>query len=314
MRPSLTRNSICTTGSDRVPGAGGNGTAAADALMIGGSTLSVHHAYDPGSNTLFLGNGRQRNGYQLGTPVIYGGNQLLTSEDGSEVYVFGGPSRHHLQTLRPLTGALVYQFGYDAAGNLSSVTDGSGNVTSIKRDAAEHVTAIVSPYGQTTTFGVDTHGYLSHITDPLGNSVKFANTSGGLLTSRTDANGNVSSYTYDSQGRLTKDADSVGGYMALTRTKAASGFGYTVAETMAMGRTSSSQSTLTIPWIANSTATFSEQRTNTWSDGLHSTTSTTQKGEQISKSVALPNGSTSNTTISTIHAGEFRLSYQPARS
>jgi len=89
---------------DRAPGAGGNGVAAADALMMGGWTLSVHHAYDPGSNTLFLGDGRQRSGYQLGTPVSYNGNKLVTSESGREIYVFSGSTGRHLQTLRPLTG------------------------------------------------------------------------------------------------------------------------------------------------------------------------------------------------------------------
>src|SRR6516165_12716609 len=59
-----------------------------DAFMIGGWTLSVHHAYDATTNTLFLGVGRQRNGYRLGTPVSFNGNNHLTSEDGGEVYVF----------------------------------------------------------------------------------------------------------------------------------------------------------------------------------------------------------------------------------
>jgi YD repeat-containing protein len=119
--------------------------------MIGGWTLSVHHAYDATTNTLFLGDGRQRNGYRLGTPVSFNGNNLLTSEDGGEVYVFDGATGRHLQTLRPLTVALKYQFGYDAAGNLATVTDGSGNVTTIQRGASEQPSGIVSPYGQTTT-------------------------------------------------------------------------------------------------------------------------------------------------------------------
>src|SRR6516164_3822720 len=50
-----------------------------DSFMIGGWTLSVHHAYDATTNTLFLGEGRQRNGYRLGTPVSFNGNNLLTS-------------------------------------------------------------------------------------------------------------------------------------------------------------------------------------------------------------------------------------------
>jgi hypothetical protein len=51
--------------SSRQSGAGGNPAATGVAAMIGGWTLSVHHAYDVGTNTLFLGDGTQRNGYQL---------------------------------------------------------------------------------------------------------------------------------------------------------------------------------------------------------------------------------------------------------
>ena len=65
-----------------------------------------------------------------------------------------------------------------------------------------------------------------------------------MLTSRTDENGNLFTYTYDSNGRLIKDADSLGGYTALTRSDANSGFGWMVGETTSMGRTSSYQSTL----------------------------------------------------------------------
>ena len=281
---------------DRAPGAGADGIASADAAMIGGWTLSVHHTYDPGTNTLFLGDGSQRNGYQLGTPVSFNGNLLLTSGDGSEVYVFTSAGQH-LQTLRPLTGALVYQFGYDARGELVTVTDASGNVTTIQRKKSERPAAIVSPYGQTTTLAVDPNGFLSQVTDPLGKSATFVNSSTGLLTSRTDENGNVFSYTYDSNGKLALDADPLGGYTALTRTNADSGFGWTVGETTSMGRTSSYQSTLTMPWVQDGTAPFSEQRMITWPDGLQATSSKSLQNGQISKSFTLPDGTADSETL-----------------
>ncbi len=283
--------------SDRAPGAAANAIASADAAMIGGWTLNVHHAYDPNTHTLFLGDGTQRNGDEVGTPVSFNGNTLLTSEDGSEVYVFSGSTGQHLQTVRPLTGALEYQFGYDAAGNLITVTDASGNVTTIERDASEHATFIVSPYGQKTTLSVDSIGSLSGVTDPLGKSQTFINTSTGLLTSRTDANRNVFNYTYDSQGRLTKDADPLGGYTALTRTNATSGFGWNVGETTAMGRTSSYQTTLNLPWVHSSTSTSSEQHTNTWPNGLQATSTKTQKNGQLFEGVTLPDGSSYSDTL-----------------
>ena len=283
--------------SSRAPGAAANSIASSDAAMIGGWTLSVHHAYDPTSNTLFLGDGSQRNAYQLGSPVPLNGNVLLTPEDGSEVYVFSGSTGQHLQTLKPLTGALLYQFGYDAAGKLVTVTDANNNVTTIQRDAAEHPTVIVSPYGQTTTLSVDANGFLGQVTDPLGKSATFTNGTTGLLASRTDQNGDIFNYSYDSAGKLANDADSLGGFTSLTRTPAASGFGWTTNETTSMGRTSSYQSTVTVPWLQTSTSTFSTQHTNTWPNGLQATRATAQQGSQISESVALPDGTSDSDTL-----------------
>ena len=155
--------------------------------MLGGWTLSVHHVYDPTTNTLFFGDGTQRNGYQIGTPVSFRGNRLVTSEDGTEIYVFDPSTGRHLETLKPLTGAIVYRFGYSGSGRLVTVTHASGNVTTIRRDGAGRPTAIVSPYGQRTTLAVDLQGFLSRLTDPLGHSTILVNTASGLLTSRTDA-------------------------------------------------------------------------------------------------------------------------------
>ena len=47
---------------------------------------------------------------------------LVASPDGSEVYIFSDRGRH-LRTLNPLTTGLIYEFGYDSAGRLISVTD-----------------------------------------------------------------------------------------------------------------------------------------------------------------------------------------------
>ena len=283
--------------SERTPGADASSAASAYASTVGGWTLSVHHAYDAFSNALLLGDGGKRNGYQLGGLVLFNNNILITSEDGSEVYVFSLTTGQHLQTVRPLTGALLYQFGYDGGGKLVTVTDANGNVTTIQRDSSEHPTAIVSPYGQSTTLSVDANGFLSRVTDPLGKSQTFTNGSTGLLASRTDRNGNIFSYRYDGAGRLTNDADSLGGFTALTRTEAVSGFGWTAGETTSMGRTSSYQTTLNVPWVQNSTSTFSKQHTNTWPNGLQATSAKTQQGSQISESVTLPDGTSYSDTL-----------------
>ncbi|MBL0122655.1 MAG: hypothetical protein IPP88_07940 [Betaproteobacteria bacterium] len=158
---------------------------------------------------------------------------LLPSEDGSEVYLFNTGGRH-LKTLDALTGALRYQFGYSADGYLTSVTDGSGNVTTIERTGAV-ATAIVAPGGQRTTLNVDAGGWLQSAINPAGASHNMTYSSDGLLQTFTDPRGNLHQFTYDSFGRLTKDQDSAGGSITLVRTEQANG--YTITAATALGRT-----------------------------------------------------------------------------
>jgi RHS repeat-associated protein len=275
--------------SVRMPGRNGaNSVAQADAVRMGGWTLNVHHAYDAGSGTLFLGDGGQRSAWQLGGPTKYNGNSLVTSQDGSEVYVFDGTSGLHVQTLKPMTGALKYQFVYDASGNLTSVTDGSGNVTSIQLDGSGHPTGIVSPFGLTTTLVLDSNGSLAEVTDPAGNISKFSNTSLGLITTRTDANGNLYNYAYDASGALTLDSDPAGGSTTVSRTNSSSG--YVVTTTTALGVKSSFQ-------VTSSGDPDGEQLTNTWPNGLNANITNTQSNGQLSEITTLPDGTTDNKTM-----------------
>ena len=84
-------------------------------------------------------------------PVAFPGlgpNQFqIPSANGREVYVFDASGRH-LSTLDGLTGSTRYAFAYDVNGRLSSVTDATGNVTTIQRDGSGLPLDITSPYGQ----------------------------------------------------------------------------------------------------------------------------------------------------------------------
>ncbi|PYN29994.1 MAG: hypothetical protein DMD98_19800, partial [Candidatus Rokuibacteriota bacterium] len=117
-------------------------------------------------------------------PVLPGfsGNDFgIASEDGNEFYLFSFDGRHR-QTVNGLTGAVLYQFAYDADGRLAAVTDGNDNVTTIERDTGGNPTAIVSPFGQRTTLTADANGYLSRVANPAGEAVQMAYTADGLLT------------------------------------------------------------------------------------------------------------------------------------
>jgi RHS repeat-associated protein len=168
-------------------------------------------------------------------PGVSAGGGLLPSADGREVYSFDSTGRH-LQTFDALTGATRYSFGYDSAGRLISVTDGSGNTTSIQHDAGGNPTAIIAPNGAQTILATDGNGYLSSITDPAGRVTRLVADATGMLQSFTDANGNTGTYQYDSLGRLTLDQEPGpnGGSTTLSRVDGAAAF--TVTTTSALGR------------------------------------------------------------------------------
>jgi RHS repeat-associated protein len=141
---------------------------------------------------------------------------FVPSADGAEVYGFDSSGRH-LRTLDALTGGTRYVFGYDGANRLISVTDGSGNVTTLERDGAGNPTAIVSPFGQRTELTLDGNGYLATIANPAGEIHRMQYTDDGLLTRFEDPRGNASTLTYDADGRLVRDANAAGGSQNLVQ-------------------------------------------------------------------------------------------------
>lgn len=287
--------------SDRVAGStSANAVAVTDALQLGGWTLSVHHAFDPSLQTycvggacsppssepkaLFLGDGTTRSDAKIQAPVQAGGNYYLTSQNGREVYVFNSKGQH-LQTLRPMTGAVAYTFGYDAAGSLISVTDAAGNVTKIDRDPSEHPLDIVAPFGQKTTLAVDANGYLSRIADPAGNQVILTNGTSGLLTRMTDANGGVFTFQYDSSGLLLHDNDPVGGSINLSRTT--TNGNYTVTKTSALQRTT----TYSTAFAAQAGTSTAQTLGVAFPAGQQSAQTETQMSGQLAQTTTLPDGS-----------------------
>jgi RHS repeat-associated protein len=287
--------------SDRVSGrAGANPAVTAQARMLGGWTLNVHHLYDPTLGRLYLGAGDVRSGWQLAAPPLSGTNVLVTSADGSEVYVFDFTSGRHIQTLTPLLGALIYQFGYDAAGNLVTVTDGRGNATTIQRDASENATAIVSPFGQSTTLGHDANGYLNSIVDPAGLTASYSYDTNGLMLSRVDPKGFTYHYAFDTLGRVTSESDPFGGLTTVSRADSlvlstsvgATPGHFTVTETDPMGQTTTYQANV----LHKSGNGGGESGSATWPNGLVPSVSSTQQNGQIVESTTLPDGNSDNVT------------------
>lgn len=149
-------------------------------------------------------------------PGFSSNDNLIASEDGTEIYVFDGQGKH-LRTLDALTQAVRHQFTYDPAGYVTTVTDGDGNVTTITRDSSGNPIAIIAPGGQQTVLSLDTHGYLATVADPANQTAQLATSADGLLASLTDPKGNIHTFIYDSLGHLIKDQDPAGGFTTLYR-------------------------------------------------------------------------------------------------
>ncbi|WP_181785163.1 DUF6531 domain-containing protein [Streptomyces phytophilus] len=97
-------------------------------------------------------------------------------------------------------------YGYDAAGNLTEVTDPLGNTTETTYNALGRQTSVTNPNGKTTTTAYDSLGRTTKVTAPDGGETSYAY-SAGLVSSRTDANGHVTAFGYDTAGRLTSATD-----------------------------------------------------------------------------------------------------------
>ncbi len=140
----------------------------------------------------------------------------VASSDGTEAYVFDGRGRH-LRTVDAVTGVILAQLGYDAAGMLTSVKDRDGNITTIARDAQENPTAVVGPYGQQTKLTLDNNGYLSSVIDPANQTMAPTHQPNGLLTQLIDARSNVHTFAYDASGFLQQDTEPGGAFQTLNR-------------------------------------------------------------------------------------------------
>ncbi len=194
-------------------------------------------------------------------PGIDIGDAVISSQDGSQLYIFDQTGQH-LRTLNALTGAVVYQFGYDANNLLISITDGDNNVTTIERDSTGNPTAIVSQDNQRTTLTVDANGYLRTVTNPANEQYVLGFTVDGLLTTFQDPRGGLAQMQYDPEGRLLRDQNPDGGVFNLAWQQSAGV--YTSTLTSSLGR-ATAYKVETLP-------TGDRQRTNTFPDGTTSIT------------------------------------------
>jgi len=101
-------------------------------------------------------------------------------------------------------------FTYDEYGNIETITDGEGNLTSFTYNAMGQVTTITDPRGKVWKNEYDDMGRLKKRTDPLNHSWKFEYDAVGNLEKTTDPLGRDTILEYDRYNRLIRKTDTAG--------------------------------------------------------------------------------------------------------
>jgi RHS repeat-associated protein len=126
----------------------------------------------------------------------------------------------------------VTKYGYDAAGEETSVTDGAGNTTSYGYDDLGRQTAVTYPDETATDTAYDEAGNVTSVSD-LSSGADVLRTESatydgdGDELSATDFDGDTTSYTYDPTGMLTAEVQPVTASSGITTS-----FGYDAAGNM----------------------------------------------------------------------------------
>ncbi|XP_026948136.1 teneurin-1 [Sagmatias obliquidens] len=179
----------------------GDGGYAKDAKMKAPSSLAVSP-----DGTLYvadLGNVRIRtiskNQAHLNDMNLY----EIASPADQELYQFT-VNGTHLHTLNLITRDYVYNFTYNAEGDLGAITSNNGNSVHIRRDASGMPLWLVVPGGQVYWLTISSNGVLKRVS-AQGYNLALMTYPGntGLLATKSNENGWTTVYEYDPEGHLT---------------------------------------------------------------------------------------------------------------
>ena len=104
----------------------------------------------------------------------------------------------------------VTSFSYDDANRLIEIHDAQGNITTNVYDVAGNLLSTTNALGHTSSYTYDANNRLHSVTDADGNTFTLAYNLDDTITSSTDALGRTSTYTFDDLGRLISTTDPLG--------------------------------------------------------------------------------------------------------
>lgn len=180
-------------------------------LAVDSGTGNVQVTGADGSTTVFFPSG---GGYAVPTSVFA---TLTHNGDGTWTFV-----QHQRE-----------RFVFNASGQLTSIADLNGYITTLSYNSSNQLTTVTDPEGRTLTFSYGSNGDVESVTDPAGRTVSYGYDGSGNLTSVTDPAGGTWSFGYDSNHLMTSLTDPRGGVLSNTFDVA----GHVVSQTDPAGRT-----------------------------------------------------------------------------
>lgn len=143
---------------------------------------------------------------------------LAHGADGGWVVTFADRSAMtfdvagHLISLSDRTGEST-TLGYDTNGLLASATDPSGRLMSFASDALGRITDLTDPAGRTVSYRYDDAGDLAEVTDVAGGITRYGYDVQHRMTSTTDPAGRTATTSYDDAGRVIDQVDPAGHHL-----------------------------------------------------------------------------------------------------
>ncbi|MGW2722748.1 LamG-like jellyroll fold domain-containing protein [Streptomyces sp. NPDC001492] len=228
----------------------------------------------------------------------YPSTRTLTATTSYAVTTGNPYGAHASSTTSP--GGVTTSYGYNRAGDVTSVKDGAGNTTGYSYDFQGNVQKTTLADGTSTQTDynasgdpVATRGY-----DALGNQL-WSTSQGydgvGNMTSATDANNHTSTFTYDAAGTITQEVQPVDASTSITTT-----FGYDAAGNRTRftdGRGNSWRYTYT-PW--GQQEKIIEPTTAKYTSAADSTTTFAYDADGQMTTATLPGGTTTSMTYDSL--------------
>ncbi|GIV16922.1 MAG: hypothetical protein KatS3mg022_2357 [Armatimonadota bacterium] len=172
---------------------------------------------DPANNRFDLSYNNQNRLTQILEPMVtdaWGNTE--TARHKTEYFYDGNGNLIEVRQYTDATNYLSTQYGYDAYGQLISVTDARGKVTQYGYDAYGNLVSLTTPLGYQTqwqyTSADSTFGYTqpSARIDAKGQQTSYTYDEWGRLRAKTYPDPSTVQYSYDGEDRLVRMVDATG--------------------------------------------------------------------------------------------------------